>query len=83
MALRATKYQRIVFEPGGIRIVPIGANGRVTCTTLPDTLAELREMASKLKAEPPFEVGAGDRYILENDCEVKYYLNKKLVLHLK
>lgn len=83
MAQRAVRYQRIIFEKGGIRIVPVGPNGRITCTTLPDSLAECREMIKKLKDEPPFERGKGDDYILNNECEVKYYLNGKLVLHLK
>ena len=84
MATKATKYQRIVFEPGGVRIVPIGLNGRVTCTTLPDSLEEVREILSKLNGlGEVYGIGRGDDYIMKNPCELKYYLDGKLVRHLK
>lgn len=84
MATKAKRYQRIIFLPGGVVIVQIGINGRVTCTTLPDSMEEIREAARQFKpGAASFERGRGDEYILNNKCEVKYYLNGKLVRHLK
>jgi len=89
MALRAIKYERIIFETGGTRIVQLGKNcGRNTCTTLPDTMEEVRNgikkyLRNNLKERKTHTAGSGDLYILENKCELKYYQDGKLVKHLR
>jgi hypothetical protein len=72
---KPVRYQRIVFEPGGIKVVPIGSTGRVSCINLPDSLQELRDaIAAGCSNEPgePFARGTGDDYILNEPCEVRY-----------
>lgn len=82
---RATKFERIIFYPGGQKIVDIGKNGRQTCTLVPDTLAQARSLIKTWPLRPGFSHsrGPGDDFILNNDCEVKYYENGKLIAHLK
>lgn len=85
MANKATRYERIIFYPGGVKVVNIGKTGRQSCTTLPESLQECRDL---IKAGPnssgdTFNRGPGDVFILNNRCELKYYLDNRLVAHLK
>lgn len=84
---RATRYERIIFQPGGTKIAPIGKTGKTTCTNLPDTMQEVVDHIQRnthLKPGQPFVRGTGDQYILDNPgCELKYYLDGKQVRHIK
>ena len=87
MAEKAVRYVRIIFLPGGVKVVDIGNGSKQSCTTLPDSLQEARELIKEWKVSSSkgetHQRGAGNEFILNNDCELKYYLNKKLVAHLK
>lgn len=85
MAKKAIRYERIIFQPGGVRIVQIGKSGRQSCTTLPDSLQEARDLIrlGPNSSGESFNRGPGDDFILNNPCELKYYLDGKLVAHLK
>ena len=85
MAIKAPRYLREIYYAGTNKVVPIGRKGQQSCTTLPESVQDTRD---QIKLGPnsggeQFARGAGDEFILNNPCELKYYLNGKLIKHLK
>jgi len=87
MAKKAPRYLREIYHAGTYKIVPIGKRNvwQQSCTTLPDSLDEARELIRNGPNSDgdSFKRGPGDDFILNNPVELKYYHNGVKVAHLK
>lgn len=79
-------YQRIIKYPGTHRVVNVGnGKGRVHVRKVPESQMDVPTLLKEIAALPPHEStpfgrGAGDRFILVNDCDLYYYINN--VFHI-
>lgn len=87
-------YERIIKEPGSHRVVNIGLRrgknviGRVSVGKIPESPAEALELLRDIKGlgDDPngvFARGTGDQYILDNDCDLYYYIDGRHEITIK
>lgn len=81
--MKAVRYMREIRDYAGVKIIPVGKNYRQSCTTLPDSVDELREQAKQFAGTDEFKRGSGMDYILNNPCTLVYYQDGKQILRLQ
>ena len=71
------RFTREIRECDGKRLVKVGSSKNkyhTSCLNIPSSVKEAREKIRELN-EPgkPYDIGAGDQYILDHECELHYY----------